>query len=126
MASRAVCALCQSDEGKMNADGEKGLRTILRASYEKEEDDIYERLMIFRDKSSPLYVHNNCRRKLDDLRKKPLYEAKKLRSSTEVAFYWKECCFLCLKPTSVSLFILFIPFSFSFCYYYHYYFCFLF
>ena len=31
MASRAVCALCQSDEGKMNAVGEKGLRTILRA-----------------------------------------------------------------------------------------------
>ena len=35
MASRAVCALCQGDEGKMNAVGEKGLRTILRASYEK-------------------------------------------------------------------------------------------
>ena len=78
MASRAVCALCQSDEGKMNAVGEKGLRTILRASYEKQEDDIYERLMILKDKSSPLYVHNDCRRKLVDLRKKPLPEVKKI------------------------------------------------
>ena len=60
MASRAVCALRQSDEGKMNAVGEKGLRTIIRASYEKQEDAIYEILMILKDKSSPLYVHNDC------------------------------------------------------------------
>ena len=124
MASRAVCALCQSDEGKMNAVGEKGLRTILRASYEKQEDAIYERLMILKDKSSPLYVHNDCRRKLVELRKKPLPEAKNLRSSTEVLFCWKECCFLCAKPIDESLFVLFIHFSFLF--YYYYYFCFLF
>ena len=85
MASRAVCALCQSDEGKMNGVGEKGLRRILRAGYEKQEYDIYERLMILKDKSSP-HVHNDCRRKLVDLQKKPLPEAKKLRSSNEVAF----------------------------------------
>ena len=120
MASRAVCALCQSDEGKMNAVGEKELRTILRASYEKHEDAIYEKLMILKDKSSPLYVNNDCRRKLVELRKKPLPQAKKLRSSTEVVFCWKECCFLCCF---VSLFILFIHFSFLF---YYYYFCFLF
>ena len=53
MAFRAVCALCKSNEGKMNAVGEKGLRRILRAGYEKQEYDIYERLMILKDKSSP-------------------------------------------------------------------------
>ena len=44
MASRAVCAV-----------GEKGLRTILRASYEKQEDDIYERLMILKETSKVVH-----------------------------------------------------------------------
>ena len=82
--------------------------------------------MILKDKSSPLYVHNDCRRKLVDLRKKPLPEAKKLRLSTKVVFYWKEYCFLCAKPTDESLFILFIHFSFLFYYYYYYYYYYLF
>lgn len=58
--------------------------------------------MIIKDTASPVYVHNYY------CRKKPLTEAKKLRSSTEVVLCWKKTLFLlCAKQTDVNLFILF-------------------
>ena len=101
MASREVCALCKSDEGQMNVVSEKGLKTMLRASQEKEKHDIYDELTRLRNSEGTVLVHHDCRRKLIDTRKKAIPEAKKLRSSTDVAFSWKNCCFLCGKLTNM-------------------------
>ena len=71
MASRTVCKLYQTEEGQMNTVCEKWLKTMLGDSVEKKEDDtMYEQLMKVKDTASLVYVHNECCRKLVDLRKK--------------------------------------------------------
>ena len=37
-----ICVLCWNDGGQMNVVGGKGLNTIMRASIEKQENDIHE------------------------------------------------------------------------------------
>ena len=86
----------------MNVVGGKGLNTIIRASIEKQENDIHEELIRLQQSQYPVYVHHDCRRFVD-LRKRTdsLSLPKKLRSSTDVVFKWKTCCFLCLKPVDL-------------------------
>ena len=59
MASREVCALCKSDEGQMNVVSEKGLKTMLRASQEKEKHDIYDELTRLRNSEGTVLVHHD-------------------------------------------------------------------
>ena len=87
----------------MNVVGGKGLNTIIRASIEKKENEIHEKLTRLQQSQCPVYVHHDCRRRFVDLRKKSnsLPQQKKLRSSTDTAFNWETCCFLYLKSVDL-------------------------
>ena len=93
-----ICVLCGKDGGQMNVVGNKGLNIIIRASIEKQENDIHAELIRLQQSQCPVHVYHDCHRRFVDLRKRTdsLPRPKKLRSSTDVVFKWETCCFLCL------------------------------
>ena len=69
------------------------------AASKKKETELTQTLKDLQNRGTPVHVHHDCRRRLTDFRKKPVGpEPKRLRSSIDVAFAWKICCFLCSKP----------------------------
>ena len=99
-----ICVLRGKDGGQMNVVGDKGLNTIIRASTEKQENDINEELIRLQQSQCPVYVQHDCCRRFVDLRKRADYLRcpKKLRSSTDVVFKWERCCFRSLKPVDLQ------------------------
>ena len=92
------CTICGTDEGDMNLVGEKVLKTLMKAAYEKQENELKNTLKDYQYRGKQVYVHHECRRRLTDLRKKPTGpEPKRLRSSVDADFTWKICCFICSK-----------------------------
>ena len=90
--------ICGLDEGEMNLVGEKGLKTLLMAASKKKEMELTQTLKDHQNRGTPVHVHHDCRRRLTDFRKQPVGpEPKRLRASTDAAFAWKTCCFLCSK-----------------------------
>ena len=91
-----ICVLCGKDGGQMNVAGDKNLNTIIRASTEKQGNDVHEELIRLQQLQCLMYVHRDCRRRFVDLRKRTdsLPCPKKLRSFTDVVFKWETSCFL--------------------------------
>ena len=91
-----ICMLCGKDGRQMNVAGDKSLNTIIRASTEKQGNDVHEELIRLQQSQCLMYVHCYCRRRFLDLRKRTdsLPCPKKLRSSTDAVFKWETSCFL--------------------------------
>ena len=77
----------------------KGFQTMLHISKERGYSDFAEHLQKMVDNGQTILVHFDCRRKFTDTRNKSHLKlsAKKLRSSTDNSFNWKEHCFFCEK-----------------------------
>ena len=77
----------------------KGYETLLRVSNEPNEFNLATELQEAMDAGQQILVHFDCRRKFTDTRKNIKSEesevTKKLRSSIDNVFNWKEHCFLC-------------------------------
>ena len=93
------CTICGLYEGEMNLVSEKGLKTQLMVASRKKETELTQTLKEHQNRGTPVHVHHECWRRLNDFRKKPVGpQPKRLRSSIDAAFVWKTCCFLCSKP----------------------------
>lgn len=76
----------------------KGYETLLRLSKERSMFNLATELQEMADGGHQILEHFDCRRKFNDTRKKMESESeeqKKLRSSMDNIFNWKEHCFLC-------------------------------
>ena len=75
----------------------KGYETMLRICIEHDMQDLANDLKEKFINGCPILVHFDCRRKFTDTRKKSQSKIppKRLRSSMDNTFNWKEHCFLC-------------------------------
>ena len=99
-----VCVLCGENGGQMNVVGQKGLNTMIQTSIKRQEYEMHKELTRLQQSLSSVHVHHNCRRRFVDLRKRSdsLPQQRNLRSSTDLSFDWKTCCFFCQKSASVG------------------------
>ena len=82
----------------MNVLGRKGLQTLIRTCYEKKMDCLHQELKEKDVSKCVVMVHIECRKRFTDKRKSEAVVApdrKRLRSSIDNAFDWKNICFIC-------------------------------
>ena len=60
MATASVCSICCEGEGEMNVVGKKGMKTLLQAASQKNEDALVKRLKEEQKIEKPVHVHNKC------------------------------------------------------------------
>ena len=66
------CTICGLDEGEMKLVGEKGLKTLLMAVSKKKETVLTKTLKDHLNRSTPVHVYHDYRRRPNDFRKKPV------------------------------------------------------
>ena len=101
-----LCVLCKADNGEnLQKVHEKGFHRMMSASIEKKQTEINEQLNQLKEANAAIYVHRTCRKSFVDIRKLEQSQApsaKRLRSSTDLTFDWKNCCFLCEKKVNLK------------------------
>lgn len=93
-----ICVLCgKDDESPKNVVGSKGMKSIRKTCKQKGETDLHKNIEQLVASESKIVVHINCRKRFTDPRTIEPPVVKKLRSSVDYVFNWKEDCFLCEK-----------------------------
>ena len=95
------CVLCKEEfETTPTSVQQKGYRTLLRISHKRSMLELTNDLINRKESGQQILVHFDSRRKFTDTRKKSRSNqpSKKLRSSFDNAFNWKQHCFICAKP----------------------------
>ena len=95
------CVLCKEEfETTPTSLQQKGYETLLRISRERSMLELTNDLINRKDSGQQILVHFDCRRKFTDTTKKSQSNqpSKKLWSSFDNAFNWKQHCFICAKP----------------------------
>ena len=103
--SSGICIVCKSsDDSQMNVVRDKGVKTLIHMSLEKEKEELHQELIEMTKSGTPAVVHHSCRRRFIDPRKKSEsteQPTQKLRSSMSAVFDWKNFCYLCEKKAEL-------------------------
>ena len=94
-----ICTICKKEYYDGNPPIRvyaKGLKTIIRSSLKRKMTQLHDDLLRMQRNDLQVLVHQECRKTLTDSRKKITRKPyKRLRSSEERPFEWKNYCFLC-------------------------------
>ena len=94
------CALCKEEfETNPTSVQQKVYETLLRISRDRSMLKLTNDLINRKDSGQQILVHFDCRKFTDTTKKSQSNQpSKKLRSSFDNAFNWKQHCFICAKP----------------------------